>query len=288
MLLKYFKMRDKLSPSQKKFLQTLELEGSFKISNLLKELVFLGKMDAAGDQSRKTLGYIITISLILAFFSALILVHISPLLCGITEVILISLAITSAIFMFILKKGDLDNNLRLFTIPFLGVLKEEMHEKGKINLSLNAKNPLHKSFHFDEKLLPPRTNGYVTDQRTISYYKQVPLKGNVTFSDNTDFTFEFSDFSQKIKIKKVRGAKTKYKEKHKKAIKLNLCLTFPKSTYARNEAGNTNMPLVITENEQSIKVKGKVVFKALQKDATAPLNPSIHAIQQMYKAVKPI
>ena len=288
MLLEYFKMRGQLSPSQKKFLQSLELEGSFKISSLLKELAFLGKMDAAGDKSRKTLGYIIAISLILAFFSALILVHISPLLLAITEVILISLAITSAIFMIILKKGDLDNNLRLFTIPFLGILKEEMHQRGKINLSLCAKNPFNKSFLFDEKQLPPRSNGYVTDHRTIFYYKQVPLKGNVTFSDNTDFAFEFIDFSQKIKIKKVRSAKTKYKEKHKKAIKLNLCLTFPKSTYARNEAGNTNMPLVITENEQSIKVKGKVVFKTLQKDATAPLNPSIDAIQQMYKAVKPI
>ncbi len=288
MLLKYFKMRGQLSPSQKKFLQTMQLEGQFKISNLLKELAFLGKMDAAGGKARKKLGHIIVISLILVFISVFFLLSVSPLLFRITAITLASFAITSIILRIIIKKGDLDNTLRLFTIPFLGMIKEEMHEKGKIRLSLSAKNSLHKSFLFDKKKLPPRTNGYIKDYRTVLYYKHTPLKGSVKFSDETDFMFEFIDFSQQIKIKKVRGGKTKFKTKYKKAIKLNISLTFPKSNYIRNEASKPDMPIVITENEQTIMVKGKVMFKALQKHDTPPFNPSVHAIQQLYKTVKPI
>lgn len=288
MLLKYFKMRAKLSPNQKKFLQSMELEGRFKLARLLKELAYIGKLDAANDKARKLVRGIIISSVILVFLSALILFNLSFSILIVTEIILLSLAIASGIIMSILKKGDIDNNIRLFTIPFLGILNEEMHPQGKINISLCAKSPYDKSFKVDEQELPPKSSGFVTDKRTIFYYKCVPLKGNVRFSDNTDFTFEFTDFSQIIKIQKVRSSKTKYKEKYKKAIKLTICLTFPKSTYTRNETAKSNIPMVITENDETITVKGKVVFKSLPKAASAPLNKSIHSIQQLYKAVKPI
>lgn len=288
MLFKYLKMRGQLSPTQKKFLQTLELEGSFKISSLLKELGFLGKMDAANDKARKTLGLRFVFSLLAAFIFPFALVHVSIVLLLITDITLIAFAIVCGIFWLILKKDDIDNDLRLFTLPFLGILKEEMYEKGKVSLSICCKDSFHKSFQFDEKKLPPRSNGVVTDHRTIIFYKHAPLKGKVTFSDQTDFTFEYTDLSQKIKIRKVRGGKTKFKFKYKKSIKLNFCLTFSKSTYSLNVENSHKIPLVITENDQSIIVKGKLMFKGLQKDGAAPFNPCINAIQQMYKAVKPL
>lgn len=281
-------MRAALSPSQKKFLQSLELEGSFKVSHLLKELVNIGKMDTAGDKSRKVLGVIIAISLLVAFFSFFFLIDKAPTILIIIEVVFLPLAITSIVLFFILKKGDLDNNLRLFTIPFLGVLKEEMHDRGKINLSLCAKSLFEHAYRYDKQEMPPRINGFVKDYRTISYYKQTSLKGNATLSDNTDLAFELINLGKRISIKKVTSRKTKYKTKHKKIVKLNICLTFPKSIYTRNGAITTDMPLAISETNQAIKVKSKVVFKGLEKDDTAPLNPSIHAIQQLYKVVKPI
>ena len=281
-------MRAALSSSQKKFLQSLVLEGSFKISHLLKELANLGKMDTAGDKSRKVLGIIIAISLLIAFASIFILIDKSNTLLVIIEAIFLPVAIASIVLFFVLKKGDLDNNLRLFIIPFLGVLREEMHNKAKINLSLSAKNLFDKTYLFDKKQLPPRSNGFVTDTRTISYYKQTPFKGNVTLSDNTDLVFEFINHGQEVNVKKVTSRKTKYKTKYKKAIRLNISLSFPKSTYTLNGAHNTGIPVVISETEQAIKVKGKVVFKGLEKESTAPLNTSIRAIQQLYKVVKPI
>ncbi|MCB1141202.1 MAG: hypothetical protein H7A24_01565 [Leptospiraceae bacterium] len=224
---KALEIYEKFDDEQKEFIRSKTIEKNYKPKKLMELFNSIARMDQLNDEVREKLfgwmigmGMLAAISLIsgLIFFPPLIFLSILSIL-------------PLGILFFLNRKHtsiDLENNFRIFLVPFLSILKEEMHPDSKIYVKLDC-NPIE-----DESNI---INSKTTDTSKYPYtktniYSKHWLDLSTELLDHSFLSLSITDvIIKKEKTKRNPRGKIKSKSKSKVVHKLNYQFKFSKSAY---------------------------------------------------------
>lgn len=272
-IIKSIKFKKNLTPKQREFLLNKEIQGNFTLQKLLKILNKSAQYDKINDKARRSAVTFMILSLIVGIFLSIVIQSIIPFLLGaVLFVILI-------VYSNNLKKEDLDNSLREFTVPLLGILSGDIKPGSNLKIALCCSYPMLPKFRYDVK---PRSTKY---GRTISFFRYPWLSVKADIVDGSRITIENLDELQKIDIKKRSASgKIKYKTKYKRTSVISILAEFPKGFVVHN---TDNPQLRISHTENGIAVKSKIKIKNAGIKSPLQLNPYVRNIQQIFAAVIP-
>ncbi len=266
-----------LNEPQKQFVQTKKLEASYKVKAWLDLLKNIALLDKYGDLRRvRASGWALGLGIIA--FVVLFFAFPFPLLF----IVVIALTIISIILWVKsnnLKKIDLTNSFRLFTVPLLVVLKEEAKDDSKVELKLDMSDPLQKNYLV--KNIPNTSKTYPKIE--LNYYNINWMQMSIELNDGVivSSTFEDDICEKKATKQNARGkikTKTKYKVKHDVSMKVQI----PKALY--NLVGATDSDYSDGGEYHIFKTKGRTVSTSMEE--FLDINYFLGMIASVYKKVK--
>jgi len=271
---------------QKQFVATKKLEAKFKIKKWLELLENVAIMDTYGDEAVKKLNKLkwsfgsfgVVIALIIWWTK--LGRHYGALLFLI-PLALFALCFINYLRQKYLKKLDLSNGLRLFTIPVMKVLQEETDKENPIAMKLDFNNPLAKNY-----LVKKINNTNKSYPKVDTYIYQHPwINANTKLLDDVEIDWGITDLIVKKHITK-RSSSGKYKTKNKIKIKhsLRLMVAFPKSNFTMLHTPEGCI-YADKNNCHTFKIKGKSFSESL--DTTIEMNYFLEAIANAFKCVQP-
>ena len=214
-ILDAFKIYGSLDAEQKSFLTRKQLTGDHTASQWLALLGNVAAYDRQADAMRKSAGWGLAIFGVLTIIGGIIypwLALLFALLC-----------IGSLVLFTTLRGRDVPNNLRLFILPLLAVLREDMERDAPLHLELELKGNLLK-----EKLLRSEelvTSGY--PRILENFYQDRWMLGRGELADGSSLEWTITDDIRERKITKLsqRGkikVKTKYKMRRMLEVRVGL------------------------------------------------------------------
>lgn len=281
------KIFDTLSEEQHKIIDEKIIDGRHTANKWLRTLKKLAILDKHVDSYlvHPSYGWKIGIGIAVAiiFFFAAFISEVYYLL--ILPAIAIGVIYKTVTDRNKIKKLDLSNHFRLFLMPLLSILKEDIHTSARISISAVLKKADQDEYKIKD--VPNRNDGYPKIQE--KHYKVPRISFNSIFIDNTSLLLTLTDLVRKRDITKrnPRGKikrKIKYKVKQVGIVKVQ----FKKSIYQLKAEVPTPENIVMAENENAYVFKAKV--SEITTDLEHRMNPNkiLKAIGHIYNLVQPI
>lgn len=273
---KYSDKYQHLSPVQKQFIDEKTVSATMKIGKWLALLAKVAKFDQRNDSIIKKLMVAAVVSFVLAFFSIFTLVFLE-------ENALYPIATFAAVGILLLawrgnkKSKDVNNYLRLFFLPVLGVLEAKCGSEAKLAANLDFRVPR-------SALTPEKSKVGV---RNLKLYSPKYIIARVTMKDQAVLEFvvadDIKDFSWK---KRSASGKTKFKSKTKYVHQCLIKITLPKSEY--NYKGSTHPAVSVEDVNGHYQAKSKIKIKTVGKDKVLAVGAFFEAMQNIYAQFEPI
>ncbi len=268
-----------LSKQQKRLLKTKRLEGEDTQQAWLSLFGGLARYDTHGDRLRRLSGIGFFVLLVPAFFS----MAYPPLM-----LISFPLLAASGIIWLLTRRADLSNHLRLFVLPLITLLGDDMKPGSTLHLKLDLRGGLVKDKR-TEKKAPYKKGVYHKIVETL--YLDPWLSGDMVLADGSRLQIHLSDAIRELKkTKRTARGKTKSKKKYKVKGLMDVHLKLPVERYqAKALAASTNreMRIDVRQGEKWIGVRARRVVPrdgdALQ---SMPLEPLLEVLTKLYGAAE--
>ena len=128
------------------------------------------------------------------------------------------------------RKHDVPNGLRSFTLPLLGILREDHDPAAPLELRVDLSGPEQKAKQTGTS--DPYNRGRY-HKIVDTFYDDPWLEGHAQFIDGADVRFQVIDHVRSsLKTKRSASGKTKRKRKSKKKTELAVTVSFPARNYA--------------------------------------------------------
>ncbi len=184
-----------------------------------------------------------------------------------------------------IKKLDLSNHLRLFLMPLLTILREDVSKNKRLSIQATLKEADSEEYKIKE--IPFEGKGYPKINEL--HYKIPRIILSTTLIDNTALLLTTTDFVRKRNItKKNPRGKIKYKTKFKVKQVVIVKLQFKKSIYQLKEDISIPENIIFAENDEAFIFKAKVAEVARDVEHCMKPNKVLKAVGSIYKLVKPI
>jgi len=271
---------------QKQFVATKKLEANFKLKKWLELLENIAIMDSFADETIKRLNKLkLTfgiVGIVMVFISFMVMAAIPY------GALFFLLPVGCFILWFInysqqkrLKQLDLSNGLRLFTIPFMKILREETDKENPITMKLDFNNPLNKDY-----LLKKIDNKSKSYPKVDTYIYQHPwINATTKLSDDVEIDWSITDLLVKKHVTKLSSSgKIKTKNKIKIKHSLHLSVAFPKANFNLIETPK-DFVYVDKNDCHTFKLKGKTFSEST--DSSLDMNYFLGAIAASFKCIQP-
>ena len=177
------------------------------------------------------------------------------------------------------KTINLENSFRLFIVPLVGILKEEMSPESKIYLNINAKERISQENLL--KHIPSQSSSY--PQIDIKFYKSNWFNSQFQFLDESVMDLRITDVIRiKEKTKRNPRGKIKTKLKYKISYRIKLNISFSKNRY---ELVKPSKEFSEDENKIFYKITKKVISTNIEE--FLDINSVLGTIASAYKRLSP-
>lgn len=276
-----------LTPEQKAFLRSKQIEDALPIEGWYTFLAPLEAYDRYGDKAQKMAGAVAIIAPIGVIFSLIFELFFSV---GLLLIVVFAAALT---IYLTLRKNNVPDLLREFLVPLLAVLRQDVPAREPLHLDLDltgltdvkqTEPPPHARGH-------ARPSGYPKIRET--YYADPWLYGNTQFIDGTRIKWEITDRVRERKITKrnPRGKiKTKYKYKTKRRIDVRLQAPAAHYTLDSNEGGGDVMIRVKPGTKRNAVSARQALITKVTGSYTPPhlaVQPFLDTVAHAYRNLTP-
>ena len=180
---KVFSIYRTLNRDQVRFVIDKVIEGSHTADDWLSRLNRIAFMDLVGDETREQAGSL-SVNFGILTVVTLVLTIFRPVLFFLPLGFLIIFAYFFSLYISLLKI-DISNHMRIFLVPLIGILKEQIPESAEIYLKLDFSKAVGK-----EKLT-------VTDEaggdKQTRFYRHHWMDGKVTLNDGITVKWSIED-----------------------------------------------------------------------------------------------
>ncbi len=268
-----------LNKQQKRLLKNKRLEGDYTPEAWIRLLGGLASYDTHGDRLRRFSGKAAIVMLVATFIGFFI----PPLL-----VISLSLLAVSGGIWLITRRADLSNHLRVFVLPLIALLGDDVKPGRTLHLRLDLRGGTIKDKR-TEKKEPYRKGAYHKIVETL--YQDDWLSGDTVLSDGSRLQLQLSDSIRELK-KTKRNARNKTKTKTKYKIKglMDVQLKLPQERYRPRELPESvkRGPRIDTRpGEKWLGLRGRQVVPRGEQDLQSPpLEPLLELLTGLYRTVE--
>ncbi len=145
-------------------------------------------------------------------------------------VLLIAATVTAAVLWNRLRSLDLSNNLRVFALPVLALLSEDMEPSQPVQIRLDL-SPCTAKSKLTEKTEPYSSGAYY--KIIDSFYLDPWMEGSAALADGSRLSWTITDrIRERKKTKRNPRGKIKTKTKHSKKSVMNVRVELPSGSYA--------------------------------------------------------
>ena len=228
-----------LSTEQKAFIKNGGGQASMSVHKWVRFLEPMCQFDQLRDNARKGSEEVTVAFVFLSFasiFPSIIMESYVP------SIIVVSLFILVRIPLSILKRRDINNNVRNTLYPLLNLLSLEIGNKQKIDISVCARKNLEK-----EDIIETERSD---DNNTFYCYDMLEL--NCTLKDKTKLTWKVRDIVRRREKVNLRG-KRKIKRKLKRRVLVSM--SFRKDLYRLNPSASKELEGNIKDGNDKITYK---------------------------------
>jgi hypothetical protein len=275
-----------LAARHRRVVRSKQIDATMTPRRALDLLRGVGEFDRLSDAKRGGLAKLGFALFVLAFLSLLGTMTI-PSLFYVT-VVLFALILPVAVAYFFFRSRDVPNNLRLFVVPFIGVLREDMDEKTKMTVKLDLKGAKHKTKLQDRKTRNP--GGRVV-KVVESIYHDPWFEGNARLADGVLLEWRIVDTvrHRALTQRNPRG-KTKWKNKEKVKRLIEVKLVVPHKYYRLNSGTLRKLPKAVVKisskaSKEGLRIRHVGVLHSA--DAPVELQPVLQMIAAVYRQLKP-
>ncbi|MEW6126394.1 MAG: hypothetical protein AB1757_04960 [Acidobacteriota bacterium] len=289
-LWKALQAQQALTPEQKLFVKERMVEGTTTPDDWLVLFGKVAEYDSLRDSSSKTVGWMGC-----GGCAGLVLLFI----LGVSNVILFPIFVIALIIFIgvsvILGKHrkDVPNHLRLFVVPLLSVLREEMRRGESLYLRLDLRggtvaDKLH-SNQLSKKGQQLQASGSKIKEE---FFQDVWLTGSARLADGTQLQMRVVDRIRKREEGKRRSSgKYKTKTKHKIKSRLEARLQFKRAKYTFDKTGlkaatNEKVNVQSDTGKDTVRLRRTVLSTDLNRPAK--LYDFLDLLAKAYKQVKPV
>jgi hypothetical protein len=289
-LFKALQAYQSLTPDQKLFIKERTVEGTTTPDEWLKLFSKVAEYDSLRDSSASAFGGAGCGCLALGIL--LFIIGVSTVALLPVAILFIIVAIILATFFFKRRK-DVPNHLRLFVVPLISILREEMHTGEHLYLRLDLRGGTTPDKLYSKELSKSGLRLQTKGSKIKEEYFQDPwLASSAKLADGTRLQMRVIDRVRKREEGKIRtSGKYKIKTKYKIKSRVEARLQFKRTKYAFNKVG-----LQVAKNEkldvQSDAGKDTVQIRRSVISATANQPVSLYefldVLAKAYKQVKPV
>lgn len=205
----------RLDAEQKAFIRNKGTDANMSAHKWIRFLEPLCRFDESCDASRRTVGIVAVFVGIATFFSIVVS---ATIMSFIPTMICIFFLLPALVFYLLLKRKDVNNNIRNTLYPLINILSVEVGNKQKISAKIRFRKDLKKNDIID-------TPGSDSNHK---FYAYDVLEISCPFKDGTKLTWKVNDTIRRRKKRNPRG-KIKIKLKLKRRILISL--SFNKDIY---------------------------------------------------------
>ncbi len=269
------KLYGKLNAEQKKLVQEKKIETSMKAKKWLEFLRQIAFFDRLRDQAHRKLK---TGAIIVGIIDLIMLGGVFSY--SIVAAVLFVLLLIFFIFLIIrfkkIKNIDISNNLRLFVVPLLVALKEEIDPNTKVFIKMDLTDALH-STKLKDTILP---QGKRYPKITTFMYNNPWFEVRAQLNDKTILQWDIEDIIRHRKIRKISASgKLKFKEKFKVKHIISMKLLFSKDLYTIKS--RENIEYADQGEYHMIKLKNKAY--GYSKNSIMELNAFLGTVAMAYR-----
>lgn len=274
-ILDAFKIYSALDAEQKSLLALKKIAGDHTPARWLALLGNVAMYDRRADELRKTVGWSIGISFLLIVIGG-----------AITPWLIIPFAllfIGSIILFFVLRGKDLPNNLRLFVLPFLAILREEMETESPLHLELDLTGGMNKTKLLRSQDVPGRARA------RESFYRDPWMRGSGELADGSSLEWSITDDIRERTITKTnpRGkTKTKTKYKVRRLIEVRVGLRNDEYALAGSATPTGDDRVAVKEGEKRNVLKLRRILTHSDPKSVLELNDVVDLLAGAYRRVQ--
>jgi hypothetical protein len=281
-MLQTFRLLGQLSPAERETIASGQFTGDFTPDALLDQMRTLAKFDAANDNTRGRFAGLIGVCVVVTI--AALIMH------GIAPPVLYPLAALSgvaAIMLFVMRRRlvtvDISNNFRDVALPFLALIKQDMHHDQTVTVRIDLRAPTDPKKRRASS--PPYKSGAYT-KIVDTTYEDRWFHGCAQLADGALLRWDVIDeICESQRTKRSASNKTKTKTRHVKRSTIAVALTVPNKVYGVNTGLASSRHKVVVQDgakRRTIKLTRKLKNKSLE-----PLDPAVlvDTVSSAYKRV---
>lgn len=284
--MKVIRAYQSLSPRQQQVVRTKQVDIKAVPGRALDLLRSVGEFDRVSDESR---GDLVKLGAIL-FGVGFACIFVASYFYSVIYVSMgfFSLSAVAFFLYFFFRKRDLPNTMRLFVLPLVAVLREDMEDKERLSLKVDLRGAKEKSKLQSKER--KRTRNLAIHKLVESIYVDPWLQGSARLADGILIHWKIIDTLRHRDITK-RGSSGKLKFKTKSKVKrlYEVQLTVPKKRYALEEGDawdGDNVKVNHKDSKSTVRVRRVEVSRTTGRPAE--LRPFLQMIASVYKQVKPV
>jgi len=279
-----------LTSDQKLFVKERTVEGTTTPDEWLKLFSKVAEYDRLRDSSSGTFGWAGCGCFVLGII--LFIVGVSIVILLPFAIIFIVVAIILAIFFFKRRK-DVPNHLRLFVVPLLSILREEMDTGEQLYLRLDLRGAMVPDKMYSNQLSKTGLRLQSSGSKIKEEFFQDPwLAGSAKFADGTRLQLRVVDRIRKREENKKRtSGKYKTKTKYKIKSRVEARLQFKRTKYAFSKVGlqaakNEKLNVQSDAEKDTVQIRRTVNSTAVNQPVK--LYEFLDLLAKAYKQVKPV
>lgn len=266
-----------LSTEQKQMIRTKRVDLSRPIQEILTLLKPLAACDKMADKSRTKMGCSFGIGIVLSIVLLIVFSNIGWSAITLPVFVLLLAAVVGAGVMWsFLRRVDISNNFRDFTLPVLTVFREDFDATKLVHLRLNLDSPTASSKKKAESA-PYQAGVYhkVIDSTFVDPW----MTASAVLVDGTKLSWNVTDeIRERKKTKKNARGKYKTKTKYRKKTDIEVEVGLLKKTYAMTQAADS----ALSSDDKRHRVK---LEREVRSESLDPLDPKvlIDAVADVYR-----
>lgn len=279
-----------LTLDQKLFVKERTVEGTTTPDEWLLLFSKVAEYDSLRDSSSTTFGWAGCGCLVLGII--LFIVGVSIVIVLPLAIIFIIVATILAILFFKSRK-DVPNHLRLFVVPLLSILREEMHSGERLYLRLDLRGATVPDKVYSNQLSKTGLRLQSHGSKIKEEFFQDPwLASSAKLADGTRLQMRVVDRVRKRQeTKKRTSGKYKTKTKYKIRSRVEARLQFKRTKYAFSKDGlqpakNEKLDVQSDADKDTVQIRRTVNSTAVNQPVS--LYEFLDLLAKAYKQVKPV
>jgi len=266
-----------LSPQQKKLLKTKRIEGDYSPDYWLRLLDGLAAFDTGSDRLRNISGIL--------FFVALVPVGIGTAFLPLLPFGLLLMAGSGALWL-VTRRVDLRNHLRLFVMPLLNLLGDDIKRGRTLKMRLDLRGSTVKD-KFTEKLPTYKQGAY--HKVVESHFEDPWLDWEAVLADGAHLQLHMHDSVRQLKrTKRTARGKTKTKTKIKLRSRIEVQIKLPVDRFRARQLDSGRrgrQRMKIQDGEKWLSIRARQVVNGGELGEPA-LEPVLDLITHIYQGVE--